>query len=88
MAEIEVRRRRPAVWPWVVGLTVAAVLVWLLSERFVAPSSGAEDDPAEQVRTPPASGPVRMAQRSAASRRDPYTPPRSPDRRAPADAVA
>ncbi len=65
MAEIEVRRRRPVVWPWIVGLTVAAVLVWLLSERFVGPSMGREDDSAEPVKTPPVSapapGPVQMA---------------------------
>jgi hypothetical protein len=64
MAEIEARRR-PVVWPWVVGLTVMAVLVWLLSERLVAPSIGTEGGPAEQVKTPPvsapASGPVQMA---------------------------
>ena len=65
MAESGVRRRRPVVWPWVVGLTVAAVLVWLLSERYVAPSMGTESGPAEQAKTPPvaapASGPVHMA---------------------------
>ena len=65
MAETGVRRRRPVVWPWIVGLTVAAVLVWLLSERFVAPSVGRDDGPAEPVKTPPvttpAPGPVHMA---------------------------
>ena len=65
MAENGVRRRRPVVWPWVVGLTVAAVVVWLLSERFVAPSMGTDSGPAEQVKAPPvttpASGPVHMA---------------------------
>ncbi len=64
MAEIGVRRR-PVVWPWVVGLTVMAVLVWLASERLVGPSMGREDGPGEQVKTPPvtapASGPVQMA---------------------------
>jgi hypothetical protein len=48
-----------------VGLTVIAVLVWLLSERLVGPSMGREDGPAERVKTPPvsapASGPVQMA---------------------------
>lgn len=65
MAEIEVRRRRPVVWPWVVGLTVMALLVWLVAERLVAPSMGTEGGPAERVRgepvTAPASGPVQMA---------------------------
>ncbi len=64
MAETSVRRR-PVVWPWVVGLTLTAVLVWLLSERFVVPSMGTENGPAEQAKTPPvtapASGPVHMA---------------------------
>lgn len=65
MAEIEVRRRRPLVWPWIVGLAVAAVLIWLLSERLTPPGAGTDAGPAEQVRdepvAPPASGPLHMA---------------------------
>ncbi|HEU0080211.1 MAG TPA: hypothetical protein VFQ76_21370 [Longimicrobiaceae bacterium] len=65
MAEMEVRSRRPLVWPWIVGLTVAAVLLWLLSERLVGPSMGGDTGPAERVQTPPvttpASGQVHMA---------------------------
>lgn len=65
MAEIEVRRRRPLVWPWIAGLAVAAVLVWLLSERLTPPSAGTDAGPAERVReepvAPPASGPLHVA---------------------------
>lgn len=65
MAEIEVRRRRPLVWPWIAGLTVAAVLIWLLSERLTPPSAGTDAGPAGQVREEPvvrpASGPLHMA---------------------------
>ena len=65
MAEIEVHRRRPLVWPWVAGLLVAAVLVWLLSERLTPPGAGGDAGPAERVRAepvaPPASGPLHAA---------------------------
>lgn len=32
MAEIEVQRRGPTVWPWVIGLIVLALLIWALTE--------------------------------------------------------
>jgi hypothetical protein len=64
MAEAEARRRRPLVWPWIAGLLVAAVLIWLLSERLTPPSAGADAGPAGKVReepvAPPASGPLHV----------------------------
>ena len=34
MAEINVERKGPSVWPWVVGLLVIALLAWALIEMF------------------------------------------------------
>lgn len=34
MADINVERRGPTIWPWVVGLLVLALLVWVLVEMF------------------------------------------------------
>ena len=40
MAEINVERKGPSVWPWIVGLLVVALLIWLLVEMF-----GNDDEP-------------------------------------------
>lgn len=34
MADIKVERKGPSVWPWILGLLVAALLIWLLVELF------------------------------------------------------
>lgn len=34
MAEINVERKGPSIWPWVVGLLVVALLAWALIEMF------------------------------------------------------
>lgn len=34
MADIDVRRRGPSIWPWIVGLVVLALVVWLLAETL------------------------------------------------------
>lgn len=34
MADIKVERKRTGVWVWVVGLLVAALLIWALAELF------------------------------------------------------
>ncbi len=54
MTEIKVERRRPGVWPWVLGLTVLALVIWGLTELL-----GGDDDAAEKVMeapVPPAGG--------------------------------
>ena len=42
MANINVERKDPGVWPWVVGLLVLAILVWafveLLNDRVLEPT--------------------------------------------------
>ena len=34
MADINVRRGGPSIWPWVLGLLVLALLIWVLAEVF------------------------------------------------------
>ena len=34
MAEINVERKGPNIWPWIIGLIVLALLVWALMEMF------------------------------------------------------
>lgn len=34
MADINVERKQPSVWPWVIGLIVLALLIWVGLEMF------------------------------------------------------
>jgi hypothetical protein len=34
VADINVERRGPSIWPWIVGLIVLALLIWALVEMF------------------------------------------------------
>jgi hypothetical protein len=34
VADINVERRGPSIWPWIIGLIVLALLIWLLVEMF------------------------------------------------------
>jgi hypothetical protein len=34
MAEINVERKGPSIWPWIIGLIVLALLIWALMELF------------------------------------------------------
>ena len=34
MADINVERKQPSVWPWVIGLVVLALLIWVGVEMF------------------------------------------------------
>ena len=36
MADINVERRTPTVWPWVIGLLLLALIVWALLEMYTA----------------------------------------------------
>ena len=31
MADINIERKRPSIWPWVVGLLVLALLIWAIA---------------------------------------------------------
>lgn len=46
MADIDIEKKRGGIWPWIIGLVVLALLVWLLAELF-----GGDDDEPEPVRT-------------------------------------
>ncbi len=45
MAEIEVGPRRTGPWPWIVGLLVLTLLVWVVADAMVgrAPQTPADD---------------------------------------------
>jgi hypothetical protein len=40
MADINVERKQRSIWPWIVGLLVLALLIWLLASMF----NGNDDD--------------------------------------------
>jgi len=55
MADINVERKGPSIWPWIIGLIVLALLVWALMELFGRNDNGVvEDEPvATAAPTPP-----------------------------------
>lgn len=34
MADINVERKQRSIWPWILGLILLALLIWLLSSMF------------------------------------------------------
>lgn len=34
MADINVERKQRSIWPWILGLLVLALLIWLLASMF------------------------------------------------------
>jgi hypothetical protein len=44
VADINVERKGPSIWPWIVGLIVLALLIWALVEMF-----GRDDTPTTVV---------------------------------------
>ncbi|CAN5840410.1 hypothetical protein BH23GEM3_BH23GEM3_20870 [soil metagenome] len=71
MADLNVERKGPNVWPWVVGLIVLALLIWALTQVFsgdrtratgTAPADTVSVDTARAVTTPAVpAGPMREA---------------------------
>lgn len=59
VADINVERKGPSVWPWVVGLLVLALLIWALVEMFEGDAEPALNDPVadttfvDTIGTPP-----------------------------------
>lgn len=45
MADINIERRGPGVWPWIIGLLVLALLIWGLVEMFGNDGEPAVVDP-------------------------------------------
>ena len=50
MADLNVERRGPSVWPWVIGLIVLALVAWLVVE-MLGDDAEAERVEVEQVGT-------------------------------------
>lgn len=59
MADIDVERKGPSIWPWIIGLLVLALIVWAVAE-MLGPDE-AEFAETERVETvepvPPAATP-------------------------------
>lgn len=56
MADINVERKRPSIWPWVVGLIVLAFLIWAIAEMVDRdPVAG---DPVDEPAAVPAPEPA------------------------------
>ena len=34
MAEIDIQKKKPSTWLWIIGLIILALLIWLLIEMF------------------------------------------------------
>ena len=50
MADINVERKGTSIWPWIIGLLVAALLIWALTGLFGDDEAGVDSpDPAVQT---------------------------------------
>ncbi len=62
MADINVERKGPSIWPWIIGLIVLALVIWALAEMFgrddrraVGPAEPlGVDTPTQPIGVPPA----------------------------------
>ncbi|HEX2092639.1 MAG TPA: hypothetical protein VHG28_09570 [Longimicrobiaceae bacterium] len=73
MTGTHIERRRPGVWPWILGLTVLALLIWATTERF-----GRSDGAADEVRRAPVPTPGRTEGTAAFAARLPTGVPHVP----------
>lgn len=61
MADLEVERKGPSIWPWIIGLIVLALLIWALVGLFEDDRAATTDPAVEQpvsVESRPEIGPV------------------------------
>lgn len=58
MADINVERKGTSIWPWIIGLIVLALLIWLLTEMFDGGDETTEPVTTEPVPTQPVAEPV------------------------------
>ena len=67
MADINVERKGPSIWPWIIGLIVLALLIWILVEMFDSDEPEVEvDEPVPSaVVTPDVEEPVGAAMPAA-----------------------
>lgn len=72
MADINVERKGPSIWPWIIGLIVVALLIWALAEMLGDDDEVAEGPVAEVVEPgltqadPPPPVPVAQGPRTLA----------------------
>ncbi|HEX2190892.1 MAG TPA: hypothetical protein VHG51_18435 [Longimicrobiaceae bacterium] len=52
MADINVERKQRSIWPWIVGLLVLALLIWLLASMFNDDDDGAVVEDPTTVEAP------------------------------------
>jgi hypothetical protein len=59
VADLNVERKGPSIWPWVVGLIVLALIIWALTQMFrgddrarTTPATTPADTPAAVADTP------------------------------------
>jgi len=57
MADINVERRGPSIWPWIVGLIVLALVVYFVAGMMRGDGGGAEADGANVEAVQPAGNP-------------------------------
>ncbi len=63
MADINVERKSTNIWPWILGLLVLALLIWLLAEAFGRDEAEVADVPVTEVQpTVPPVAPEPIAQ--------------------------
>lgn len=48
MADMNVHRKGPSIWPWIIGLLVLALLIWALVELFESDDETVDLDPATE----------------------------------------
>jgi hypothetical protein len=60
MADINVERRGPRIWPWIIGLVILALLIWAIAEivdwRGTSTSESGEVVPEASVLGAPLTG--------------------------------
>lgn len=54
MADINVERKGPSIWPWIIGLLVLALLIWAIAEMV----STDQEQVATETQAPPAAVPA------------------------------
>jgi hypothetical protein len=64
MADINVQRKGPAIWPWILGLILLALIIWLLASQWGRDDRAAvvDDRPVAEEPAPAAAEPAALQQ--------------------------
>lgn len=57
MAEIRVAHKRHSVWPWILGLVLLALVIWMVSQAMAAESPDSRSGAVQMEKAHPASTP-------------------------------